>query len=145
VALIRELSRAAGYRGMVGGQVADIRATPEITEDALSRLHACKTGALIRAAAVMGGVVAGAVEVESRALEQYGTAIGMAFQLADDLLDSEEDAADDGPPSYVKLVGFEETQRRAHFFSQQAIDAVLHLPDPEVLVALAQFTVRRRE
>jgi geranylgeranyl diphosphate synthase type II len=145
VALIRELSRAAGYRGMVGGQVADIRATPEITEDALSRLHACKTGALIRAAAVMGGVVAGADEEESRALEQYGTAIGMAFQLADDLLDSEEDAADDGPPSYVKLVGFEETQRRAHFFSQQAIDAVLHLPDPEVLVALAQFTVRRRE
>jgi geranylgeranyl pyrophosphate synthase len=145
VRLIRELSGAAGYRGLVGGQVADIRSTPSIAEQELQQLHARKTGALIRASAVMGGRVALATDEQLSALGEYGALLGMAFQLADDLLDSEEDAEEDGPPSYVKLLGYEETKLRAEDFSKRACEAVVGLPSPKVLQALANFAVHRKE
>ena len=145
VQLIAELASASGYRGMVGGQVADIRSTPTITEAELRSLHARKTGALIRAAAVMGGYVALATTTQLAALSTYGAHLGMAFQLADDLLDSEEDAEEDGPPSYVKLLGYDETKAQAERFAAQASEAVGALPSPGVLQALAQFMVHRKE
>ena len=93
----------------------------------------------------MGGAVALASDEQALALSQYGAALGMAFQLADDLLDSEEDAEEDGPPSYVKLLGYEETKSRAEMYAREACAAVSNLPSPEVLQGLANFAVHRKE
>src|SRR5690606_23527811 len=98
--LVSTLSRAAGWRGMVGGQVADIRGAVDDL-DTLTRLHRMKTGALIAWSTVAGAVIAGADDATQRALADYGEAVGLAFQLADDVLDAEQDAGEGGPPTFV--------------------------------------------
>lgn len=107
------------------------------------RCHRGKTGALIRAAARMGGVAAGASPTALDALTRYGEAVGLAFQLADDVLDADQDAGDDGPPSYVRLLGVDETRRRARALLDEALQAIAPLPSPGRLAALARFTVER--
>jgi geranylgeranyl pyrophosphate synthase len=67
----------------------------------------------------------------------------LAFQLADDLLDAEEDAQEDGPPNFTKLLGEEGTKTLAEQTMTQAIDSITSLPNPTALLALAEFTVRR--
>jgi geranylgeranyl diphosphate synthase type II len=147
VALVARLARAAGPDGMVGGQAADVGATTGAVTvsdvDTLARLHGLKTGALLAAAAVMGGLSAGAPPSALAALEAYGQAVGLAFQLADDVLDAEQDSDAAGPPSYVKLLGVAETARRARALADAACAAVTPLPAPAALVALARFTVDR--
>jgi geranylgeranyl diphosphate synthase, type II len=144
LSMVRRLSEASGYLGMVGGQAADVGlGGPITTVDALVQLHRGKTGALLAASAVLGGLAAEASAAHLAALERYGQAVGLAFQLADDVLDADEDADDEGPPSYVKLLGLEETQRRARELRDEAIAAALLLPRSESLVALARFIVDR--
>jgi geranylgeranyl diphosphate synthase type II len=144
VALVRTLAHAAGHRGMVGGQAADIGLGGPVTDlDTLLRLHRGKTGALIHAAVRMGGLSAGASDDELARLDAYGWAVGLAFQLADDVLDAEQDQGADGPPSYVKLLGVDETTRRARALADDAIAAVRVLPGSDALVAIARFTVER--
>lgn len=144
VALVAELARAAGYPGMIGGQAADIGMGGAVTDvDGLLTVHRGKTGALIRAAAVMGGLAGGATARQLDTLSAYGAAVGLAFQLADDVLDEEEDAGEEGPPSYVRLLGAEETRRRAHELSATAEAAAATLPSPAALIALARFSVDR--
>jgi farnesyl diphosphate synthase/geranylgeranyl diphosphate synthase type II len=143
-ALLVELAGAAGARGMIAGQAADVGMDGAITEvDALLRLHAHKTGALIRCAARIGGLAAGATDVQLAALDRYGAAIGLAFQLADDVLDADQDAKEGGPPSYVKLLGVDETQRRARALLDEALEAAGTLPAPAALQALGRYTVER--
>lgn len=144
VRLVAELAEAAGHVGMIGGQAADIGlGGPVLDVDALMRLHNGKTGALIRGAIRMGGVAAGASPSEMEALSRYGAAVGLAFQMADDVLDAEEDAGDDGPPSYVKLLGIEETQAQTRALLDEALTAARALPNSLRLEALARFTVER--
>ena len=144
VQLVAELALAAGARGMVGGQAADIGIDGKVNDlPNLERLHAGKTGALIRAATVMGGISGGADAAALDALRRYGAAVGLAFQLADDVLDSEQDAGDDGPPSFVKLLGAEATLQRARALADEACAAVADLPSPAALLALARYTVER--
>lgn len=144
IAWVRELAHAAGHLGMVGGQVADVSLGASVTDvQTLQRVHALKTGALIRAAVVMGGRAATDDLATLEKLSVYGREVGLAFQLADDVLDADEDAGDDGPPSYVRLLGVDETTRRARACADAAIAAVADLPRPEALVALARFTVER--
>jgi geranylgeranyl pyrophosphate synthase len=144
IRLVAELSEAAGHVGMIGGQAADIGLGGTVTDvEALMRLHNGKTGALIRAANRMGGVSAGAGADQLDILSRYGSAVGLAFQMADDILDAEEDAGDDGPPSYVKLMGIDETAKRAKSLFQEALDAASLLPNPEGLIELARFTIER--
>ena len=100
-------------------------------------------GALLQACAGMGAIVAGATEAQTAALETYGRAVGLAFQLADDVLDADEDAGDDGPPSYVRLLGVQETQRRAKLLADQAAEAARSLPRSDTLLALARYIVER--
>ncbi|MCB9682771.1 MAG: polyprenyl synthetase family protein [Alphaproteobacteria bacterium] len=141
---VSELARASGYLGMVGGQVGDITLGASIADvDTLVRVHAMKTGALIQAAVVLGAIAADAGVNELAAMATYGANVGLAFQLADDVLDADEDAGDDGPPSFVRLLGADETLRRAHACVDEAIAAVAGLPSPDALVALARFTVSR--
>ena len=143
-ALVAELAQAAGHRGMVGGQAADVGLGGPVTDlETLLRLHRGKTGALIRVAVRMGAIVAGATDAQLRQLTTYGEKVGLAFQLADDVLDADQDAGDDGPPSVVKLLGLDETRRRADALSLQALAAIADLPAPDTLAALARFTVER--
>jgi geranylgeranyl diphosphate synthase type II len=141
--LIKTLSQAAGGQGMVAGQYLDITATPDITETALLQLHRAKTGALIRAACIMGGITAGATSAQLSALSEAGDAIGLAFQLQDDVLDSDQDAKESGPPSFIKLLGLEKTKARAGEELSRALTAIQTLPNPTHLAALARFTVER--
>jgi geranylgeranyl pyrophosphate synthase len=144
IAMVRCLGEAAGARGMVAGQAADIGMGGPVTEiGALTRLHAGKTGALLTAAAVLGGLAAGADAAQQAALEAYGRAIGLAFQLADDVLDADEAEDEAGPPSFVRLLGVDETRRRAEALVDQGLAAIAPLPRREVLEALARFVVER--
>ncbi|MDG1480856.1 MAG: polyprenyl synthetase family protein [Myxococcota bacterium] len=142
--LVAELSSAAGHRGMIGGQAFDVGMAGPVTDvDTLLTLHRGKTGALIRAAVRMGGRVAGAEGSTLDALTRYGEAVGLAFQLADDVLDEEQDAGEGGPPSFIKLLGAEQTRARAEALAAEAEEAVAGLPAPEILIALARYTVER--
>ena len=111
--------------------------------DTLQRVHALKTGALIRAAVLMGGMAGEATDAERAVLSEYGAKVGLAFQLADDVLDADQDDKPNGPPSYVKLLGVPETRRRARAVADEAIAAVKKLPFPKTLIELANYTVQR--
>jgi len=112
VALLRELSTAAGARGMCGGQALDIDATggKSLSLADLERLHAMKTGALLRASVRLGAIAAGADAVAREHLDRYADALGLAFQIRDDLLDVESDSATLG-----KTAGKDAAQAKATF------------------------------
>ena len=144
VSMVAELARAAGPHGMVGGQAGDIGLAGEVRDlDTLLRVHQGKTGALIQASVRLGALAAGANEEGLGAISVFGRDIGLAFQMADDLLDAEEDAGSDGPPSYVKLLGDRKTLDRAQSLLSNAIKAVSVLPRPQALSALARFAIER--
>jgi geranylgeranyl diphosphate synthase type II len=150
----RELALAAGTSGMVGGEIADIEAEGQEPDRAVvERIHERKTAALFAASAVMGGIAASAGEEARDALRAYGTALGLAFQIVDDVLDETSDAATLGKSagkdraarkmSYPAAVGQEESRRRARACADEAIQALQSLPDRETLAALADFAVTR--
>ncbi|WJI36868.1 polyprenyl synthetase family protein [Mesorhizobium opportunistum] len=96
-ALVLTLARAAGAGGMVGGQTLDLEAERTSPDEAgIIRLQAMKTGALIRFACEAGAIIAGAPAEDRERLAEYGSAVGLAFQLADDLLDLTADASQMG-------------------------------------------------
>jgi geranylgeranyl pyrophosphate synthase len=142
---VQVLADAAGSAGMIGGQVLDMGLDGDTsTLERLTELHAKKTGRLIRAACDLGAIAAQADPESRDALLGYGEDVGLAFQLVDDVLDAEEDAGDDGPPSFVRLLGIDETLRRAKQTVERASERVSRLPNPEPLLALAAFTVQRK-
>lgn len=144
IQLVRELAAASGQRGMIAGQALDVgMAGPVRDLERLQDVHRRKTGALIRGAVRMGALSVGASPEHLASLTTYGEAIGLAFQLADDVLDADEDAGEDGPPSYVRLLGIDETRRRAEAELDWALAALSNVPHPEALTALATFIVRR--
>jgi geranylgeranyl diphosphate synthase type II len=116
------LARAAGLSGMVGGQAIDLEVSARDPE-ALDDLHLRKTGALIRAAATLGALMAGAREPALTAIDTYARELGLAFQIIDDVLDVEgsNDAlgktagkdAEQGKPTFPALYGVAESRRRA--------------------------------
>ncbi len=94
VALVRALARAAGIGGMAGGQALDLAAELQAPDEAgIRELQAMKTGALIRFACEAGAILAGASDSDRATLRRFGEVIGLAFQLADDVLDITADAA----------------------------------------------------
>lgn len=153
--IVAELNRAAGAGGMVGGQVLDLLGEDqELDPEELDELHRRKTGALLTAALTIGGRAAGASGEQVAALRSYGRALGLAFQVADDILDATSSAEDLGKhPSdvelgkstYVVSYGLEEARQRARALSQEARDALggasIHSP---ALDALAAYVVQRR-
>ena len=137
VQLIAELARAAGTpAGMVAGQALDLEAeSREVTGAELERIHLHKTGALIRAAARCGALIAGANESELAAITSYATNLGLLFQITDDLLDVTATAEDLGKTpgkdaqaqkaSYPAIYGIEATRMRvdmAHSAARAALD-----------------------
>ena len=111
IAMLADLARAAGVAGMCGGQALDIDATGRAIDlPALERLHALKTGALLRCAVRLGALAGRATPEQSAALDSYAEALGLAFQIRDDLLDIEGDAATLG-----KTAGKDQAQDKATF------------------------------
>jgi len=141
---------------MVGGQVLDLLGEDQtLSAPELDDLHRRKTGALLRAALRMGGVAARADEAILESLDAYGGAVGLAFQIADDLLDATSTAqdlgknpsdADLGKSTYVTLFGVEEATRRGHALAEEAVAALRKggLQAPE-LGALARYIVEREK
>ncbi|SMX27082.1 Farnesyl diphosphate synthase [Pelagimonas phthalicica] len=155
VDLIRNLARASGIEGMVGGQAKDIAAetaeTP-LTLDEIIDLQAGKTGALITWSASAGAWMAGE---NPSFLEDYGDALGLAFQIWDDVLDVEGDAAlvgkavgkdaDAGKATFVSLLGLDEAKRRAEQLVTEACDALsIYGDDGECLRQAARFVISRQ-
>ncbi|HEY5802910.1 MAG TPA: farnesyl diphosphate synthase [Lysobacter sp.] len=121
VALMRTLATASGAAGMCGGQALDLAATGNgatVSVADLERLHALKTGALIRAAVRMGALCGGAGDAELDALDRYADALGLAFQVRDDILDIEGDSATLG-----KTAGKDIAQDKATFPALIGLDA----------------------
>lgn len=143
--MVSVLGKAAGSVGMIGGQSLDIGFEGSVDSiDKLTLLHRRKTGALIEVSLAMAGILAKASVAERNALQTFGAHIGLAFQLADDILDAEEDAQENGPPSFVKLLGETETSVAATEAMNSALHAISALQAPTALKALAEFTVQRK-
>jgi farnesyl diphosphate synthase len=120
IAMVRELATASGALGMCGGQAFDIDATGrggDIDLRELERLHAMKTGALLRCAVRLGALAGGADATAHTALDRYAEALGLAFQIRDDLLDIEADSATLG-----KTAGKDAAQNKATFPALLGID-----------------------
>ncbi len=118
VALVTALARAAGVGGMTGGQALDLEAEKyQPDEEGIIRLQAMKTGALIRFACEAGAIIGNADIKDRERLAEYGSAIGLAFQLADDLLDVTADASDMG-----KATGKDAAAGKATLVSMHGIE-----------------------
>ncbi len=153
--MVRLLSAAAGARGMVGGQAIDIAAVDrEIDADHLETMHALKTGALIRASVGMGAIAAGANVEQQGAMDDYADAIGLAFQICDDVLDATGDSATLGKqagadaahhkPTYVSLLGPDAARAKAESLLDEALGALTGFGDDAwMLRELARYIVNR--
>ncbi len=157
---IQRVAEAAGAEGMVGGQVIDLQAAGHVHDstaldaDGLRDMHARKTGALIRASAVAGAIMAGANAGQITAIDRYAASLGLAFQIVDDILDVEGDAARLGKtagkdaaankPTYPALFGLEESRRRAGAAAQEAVTAATEAGAHAIRLAeIAQWVVSR--
>ena len=136
IKLIQVLAKSSGYQGMCGGQALDIAATDNQVDLAhLQQIHHHKTGALIHAAVEIGAIIGQANDLELKLLRQFSAAIGLAFQVQDDILDVIGDTKTLGKPqgsdielnksTYPALLGLEQAQSKA----QQLIDDALHALD----------------
>jgi len=157
--LVHTLAIASGSPGMVGGQALDLEAgerTSNVTADAahITRLQSMKTGALIRAACEMGAIVGQAAPEHRAAIVQYGEALGVAFQISDDLLDAEGSASDvgkatgkdaaAGKATLVSLLGVEETRRHMDTTVARAVAALQPFgANADTLRDAARFMGRR--
>jgi geranylgeranyl diphosphate synthase type II len=153
--VIHTIARCAGSLGMVGGQVVDMESEGKTIDfPTLEYIHTHKTGALILAAIQSGALIGGADEAAFDALTKFGEAAGLAFQIADDILDVVGDQAQlgkdvgsdqaRGKATYVALLGLEEARRRARELRNLAVSAL----DPfgeraEALRSIANYIVDR--
>ena len=154
--IVRTLMRASGAGGMIGGQLLDLEGEGLSLDLAqLERIHRCKTGALIEASLRIGGLAAGATPAMLDAFERYGASIGLAFQIADDVLDITATTGELGKTAgkdvqfqkstYPALLGIAGAEERAESLVREACRA---LQDQGVLTPelefLARFVVARR-
>lgn len=157
LSIMKLLADACGAHGMAGGQALDLEGVGQrLTESELERMHALKTGALIRAAVGMGARSAGCqdADVLSR-LDQYATRVGLAFQIRDDILDVEGDTAIIGKrqgadiahdkPTYPAILGMQVSRRLAARLRTEAVDLLLGFGDAaQPLRDLAHYAVDRQ-
>ena len=153
---IGEIAEAAGFFGMVGGQVLDVRSEGEKVDlDTLHRIHRMKTGAMIRVSLRAGAILAGASQGELAALSGYGERIGLAFQITDDILNVEGDRrvlgketgsdAARGKVTFPALLGMEESRTRAAELIREALTSLDFLDDrAEPLRRIARYILERK-
>jgi farnesyl diphosphate synthase len=150
------LARAAGFAGMAGGQAIDLASIGQsLDEPTLRDMHRRKTGMLLQASVMMGAACGRASVATLAALDDYGAAIGLAFQVVDDILDVTQESAtlgktagkdqQDNKPTYVTVLGLEPARQLARDLRLQALQALSdsRLPDPARLSLLADMVVER--
>jgi len=151
---LAEVARAVDSTGMIGGQVADIAPTSNTLEQ-LQFIHRNKTGKLLTASVILGGLLAGASDDQLAALQRYGEATGLAFQIIDDLLDIEESAAtlgktsgkdvEQGKLTYPALLGVEAARAEVGRLLGVAVDNADMIKSPvNYLAAIARYICERR-
>ena len=154
--LCQLLARSAGHEGMAGGQAIDLAAVGQhLNEAELCHMHKLKTGALLYASVMMGAACGTCSPVAADALGRYGWAIGLAFQVVDDILDVTGDAgtlgktagkdAASGKPTYVSVLGMERSQAYARELHDQAQTALREsgLANTQTLAELASRVIAR--
>lgn len=155
--LVGLLARGAGHGGMAGGQAIDLASVGRrLSESDLQQMHELKTGALLRTSVELGAACGRASPACREALRDYGHAIGLAFQVIDDILDVTQDTAalgktagkdqEQSKPTYVSLMGLQGAQRHALALHEQALRALdaSGLTDTQRLRELADLVVRRQ-
>lgn len=154
---LKVLSKKAGIFGMVGGQAADVETEKNgalLSKDRLLYIHENKTGALIEAAMMIGGILGGAGDDEIKKLEEAGSSIGIAFQIRDDILDVEGSFEELGKPigsdaenskeTYVTLFGMDRAKEDVKTYSDKALSIIGTLgKGNEFLVKLVESLVLR--
>ncbi|HXC92903.1 MAG TPA: farnesyl diphosphate synthase [Geobacteraceae bacterium] len=157
LAVIHEIASAAGSRGMVGGQVVDMESEgrKDLDLPTVQYIHTHKTGALIKASVKIGALLGGADERQLSSITRFGEVIGLAFQIADDILDIEgsteelgKDAGSDqarGKATYPAVIGIEESRRRASELLDMAIESLDAIGEKaEPLREIAKFIISRK-
>jgi len=153
--LVATLAAASGHNGMAGGQMLDMAADSASADlHFVTRLQQLKTGALLGAAVEMGAILGRVAEDSRTYLRAYARDIGLAFQIADDLIDHEGDEAKagkalrkdaaQGKATFVSLMGPDKAREQAHALSEQAVGHLAsHGKEADLLRALARFVVER--
>ena len=150
---------SAGSAGMVGGRILDMDCTgkTDVPLETLQTLHALKTGAMFRVACVSGGLLAGASEPDIASLRAYGEALGVTFQIVDDIPDETADTATLGKPAgsdaemgkttYPSLMGLDRSRELAQEFAEKAVDSLSAFSgqDAAFLKGLALILVTRNK
>jgi geranylgeranyl diphosphate synthase type II len=156
LAVIHDVAEAAGYFGMVGGQVVDVQSEgKEVDSEVLNYIHTRKTGAMITVAVKAGVLLSNAGEVELNALISYGRHVGLAFQIADDILNVEGDKvllgkctgsdAKRGKVTYPALMGLDASRKKAADLVESALLAIQNFDHrAEPLRMIAGYIVERR-
>lgn len=157
LAVIHEISTCAGSHGMVGGQVIDMESEGQQDIDlaTVQYIHTHKTGALIKASVVAGAVLGGAAGQQLAAITRYGEAAGLAFQIADDILDIEatteeigKDAGSDearGKATYPAVIGLSAAKGEAQAMMDEALRALdVFGAEADALREIARYIVQRR-
>jgi farnesyl diphosphate synthase len=156
MAMLRALGRACGAEGMAGGQALDLAAVGHpLTLAELEHMHACKTGALIRASVQLGALIAGADADTLGALDRYAHAVGLAFQVRDDILDVEGESAVIGKtagkdaaaakPTFPSIIGLDTSRARLAELTDDALAAIAPLGERGGLLnELANYAAHRR-
>lgn len=151
----QSLARAAGSQGMAGGQAIDLLSVGHaLSRDDLQQMHSMKTGAMLACSVALGGIVAGASSASRQTLDAYAQAMGLAFQVVDDILDVTADCASLGKtpgkdaaenkPTYVSLLGLNEARAFADELREAALAALEPLGEVgSRLAELADFIVLR--
>jgi geranylgeranyl pyrophosphate synthase len=161
--VVAVIARAAGPEGMVGGQAIDLEGAgkgrphvrpPAFDADSLKEMHRRKTGALIRAAATSGAIMAGAPPSIVGAIDRYAAHLGLAFQIVDDILDVEGSSAElgksagkdaaAGKPTYPALFGLDESRHMAAHCVERAMYALKEVGVEGILMDLARWVITRR-
>ncbi len=154
--VIKDVAVATGPCGMVGGQVLDLDAEgKKVSLDELETIHRHKTGQLLTVSVTAGAKLAGATPAQVESLKKYGELIGLAFQIADDILDIEGDEKEIGKPvgsdqvndkaTFPAIIGMEESKRRAARLVEESIDALKGFgPNADPLREIARYIIERR-
>lgn len=155
--VINEIASAAGSRGMVGGQVVDMESegSKDLDLPTVQFIHTHKTGSLIKASVKCGAILGGGAERQIAAITRYGEAVGLAFQITDDILDIEgssaetgKDAGSDearGKATYPAVLGLRESRNRAAELLEIALDALSEFDDrADPLREIAKYILARK-
>ncbi|HLR13673.1 MAG TPA: farnesyl diphosphate synthase [Burkholderiaceae bacterium] len=152
---VQRLAVAVGSQGMVGGQAIDCDSVgARLSLDALRQMHRMKTGALLEASVLIGGIVAGASSETRQGLSQYASAVGLAFQVVDDILDVVADTATLGKtagkdaasnkPTYISMLGLDASRTHLHELADTAHQAIRPLgKHADALAGMVDYIVGR--